>query len=116
MILPKELFDQISFWEHTVQHGRGYHVWDVFTIHFRQWWKRKKVIKIHRVIDTTGCEPGFFHHNVTPSAADLYNQLNDWAIQSWDEKLDSVKQKYEPPKDGSNVIQLKPKPKDIDDE
>lgn len=114
MILPKEMFEQISFWDHTVKHGRGMHVWDVFTIHFRQWWKPKKVIKIHREIDTRDCEPGYFTHRVTPSAADLYNQLNDWAIQTWDEKLDDIKRKYEKDETGQ-VIYLKTKPKDMDD-
>ena len=115
MILPKEFFEEIRFWTHTCKQGHGTNVYDVFTIYFKKWYKRKKVIMIKRDVTDYNAEEGTFSHNVTPSAADLYNQLNNWAIQTWDEKLDSVKKKYEPPRDGSNVIQLKPRPKDIDD-
>lgn len=115
MILPKELFDEIRLWSHTVQQGRGTDCWDVFTLYFHKWWRRKKVIKIKRDVIDYDPENQTFSHSVSPSAADLYNQLNQWAIQTWEEKLDSIKKKYEPPKDGSNVIQLKPRPKDMDD-
>jgi len=115
MILPKKIFDQISFWEHTVEFGRGYRVWDVFTIHFKQWWKFRKKIKIQRKIDFDDQNSNRFTHSPTPSAADLYNQLYNWSIQSWDEKLDSIQRKYEKNKSG-NVIYLKQKPKNLNND
>lgn len=115
MILPKEIFDKIDYFEHTVEHKTGMEVYDVFTIHFKDWWRRKRVIKIKRISFDYDKADGTFRHEVTPSAADLYNQLNKWAISTFDEKLDSVKKKYIT-EDGSNIITLKSKPKDMDDE
>ena len=114
MILPKELFEQISHFEHSSK-SDALRMYDVFTIHFKQWWKRKQVIVIEREIVSYNSKTDILKFRTTPSAADLYNQLNNWAVQTHEEKLDSVKQKYEAPKDGSNVVQLKPAPRDIDE-
>lgn len=115
MILPKHIFERIDHFEHTVEIKPGsYAAYDKFTLHFKSWWRPKRVIWIRRSMKGQN-ENGDTLYNVTPSAADLYSQLNNWAIQTWDEKLDSVKKKYKSPKDGSNVIQLKQKPKDIND-
>lgn len=116
MILPKELFDKIEYFEHTMEHPSGHTVYDVFTIHFKQWWRKKRVIKIHRVIYNYDCDTGMLRHRVTPSAADLYNQLNDWSTETFEEKWNSVQKKYESHELHDNVVVLKPKPKDIDDE
>lgn len=114
MVLPKSLFDEIRFWEHTFKVGPGVQAWDIFTIHFKAWWRPKKVIRIARNCELAENDETFYH-SVTPSAADLYAQLNNWAIQTWDEKLDSVKRKYETT-DGSNVITLKPRPNKDDND
>ena len=37
MILPKEFFDKIEYFEHTLYHPAGTNVYDVFTIHFTSW-------------------------------------------------------------------------------
>lgn len=116
MILPKDFFDKIEYFEHTMDHKLGTtQVKDVFTIHFKQWWRIRKVIKIDRSIDNYSESEGTFTHKSTPGAADLYNQLNNWATQTFDEKLTSVKRKYTT-NDEDNVIKLKPKPKDMNDE
>ena len=116
MILPKDFFDKIEYFEHTMHHKRySTEVDDVFTIHFKAWWRKKKVIKIHRIISEYDSDDGTFSHRSTPGAADLYNQLNNWATDTFQEKLDSFKQKYET-NNTDNVITLKPKPKDINDE
>lgn len=73
------------------------------------------MIKIKRNITDFENDNGTFLHSPTPSAGDLYNQLNDWAIDTFEEKMDSFKHKYET-NNTDNVITLKPKPKDIDDE
>ena len=114
MILPKELFDKIEYWEHTTQNKNGW-LYDVFTVHFRQWWRRKRSISIAREMVDYDSESDTASYRITPSAADLYNQLNKWAIQTWDEKLDSVKRKYEKDETGNNVIYLKQKPKDMNE-
>lgn len=115
MILPKEFFDKIEYFEHTMDHVGGTTVYDKFTIHFKSWWRMKRVIKIKRNIDDYDAYAETFTHKSTPGAADLYNQLNDWATQTFEEKLDSFKQKYETNNE-NNVIQLKQKPKDMNDE
>lgn len=113
MILPKEFFEKIEYWEHSTDSRNG-ELYDKFTIHLKGWWRRKREIWIRRQLVETD-ENGTTFWNSTPGAADLHNQLNDWATQTYEEKLDSIKKKYEPPKDGSNVITLKPKPQDLDD-
>ena len=115
MILPKELFDKIEYFEHTLKHNEGTQVYDVFTIHFKSWFRKKRVIKIKRYIDNFDNDDGTFTHSPTSSAGDLYNQLNDWATDTFEEKLSSIKHKYETNNE-DNVIQLKPKPKDMDNE
>lgn len=114
MILPKEFFDKIEYFEHSLEHKSGTQVYDVFTIHFKSWWRKKRVIRIKRNI-TEYNEDGTFMHSPTPSAGDLYNQLNDWSTDTFEEKLDSIKKKYKT-NDTDNVITLKLKPKDITDE
>ena len=115
MILPKEFFDKIEYFEHTLSHKSGTKVYDEFTIHFKSWWRKKRVIKIKRTITDYDEISGTCTHVPTPSAGDLYNQLNDWAIDTFKEKMDSFKHKYETNNE-DNIIQLKPKPKDMDDE
>jgi hypothetical protein len=115
MILPKEFFEKIAYFEHTVEHTKAVEVNDVFTIHFNAWWKPRRKIKIARVISDFDEESGYFSHHVTESAADLYNQLNTWATDTFDEKLSRITRKYET-NSNDNVIKLKPKPKDINDE
>ena len=107
MILPKELFEKIEYFEHTAVYVNG-ELCDLFTLHFRSWYRKSHKIKIRRVLHGMN-EDGTSSWSTSPSAADLYNQLNSWAIQSWDEKLDNVKHKYEVT-DGSNIIHLKPRP------
>ena len=116
MILPKEMFDRIDYFEHSMESNMGTKIYDVFTIHFKGWWRRKKVIKIRRRVSHYDEENGTMSHHPTESAADLYNQLNNWATATFQEKLTSVKKKYEKHDTEDNVIILKPKPKDIDDE
>lgn len=116
MILPKEFFDKIEYFEHTVKVTPGPNADDVFTLHFKSWWRGKRVIKIARRIENYDAEAGTFSHRATPGAADLYNQLNDWATQTFQEKLDSTKRKYTKQKGTDNVVVLKPRPKDINDE
>ena len=115
MILPKDFFDKIEYFEHSMEHTLGTTVYDTFTIHFKAWWRKKRVIKIKRDTKDYNAADGTFTHSSTPGAADLYNQLNNWATQTFEEKLDSVKKKYET-NDKDNVITLKPKPKDMNDE
>ena len=115
MILPKEFFDKIEYFEHTMERTHSTTVFDKFTIHFKAWWRRKKVIKIERVSSNYNEAEGTFTHQSTPGAADLYNQLNDWATQTFSEKLSNVSRKYETNNE-NNVIQLKPKPQDMDNE
>jgi len=116
MILPKEFFDKIEYFEHTMEHKIGTKVYDVFTIHFKSWWRRKRVIRIERIISNYDSKTETFRHTVTPGAADLYNQLNEWACDTFEEKLDSIKNKYEKSDEHDNVIIMKPKPKDITDD
>ena len=115
MILPKEFFDKIEYFEHSMDHNTGTNVFDVFTLHFKGWWRKKRVIRIKRVIKNYNSDDGTFTHESTAGAGDLYNQLNGWAIDTFEEKLDNIKQKYET-SNTDNVIQLKPRPKDINDE
>lgn len=116
MILPKEFFDKIEYFEHTYNHKRfTTNVDDVFTIHFKAWWRRKQVIRIKRIVENYDTDDGTFTHKSTPGAADLHNQLNGWATDTFQEKLDSVTRKYET-NETDNVITLKPRPKDINDE
>jgi len=115
MILPKEFFDKIEYFEHTMDHVCGTTVNDKFTIHFKAWWRKKRVINIKRDIENYDANDQTFSHRSTPGAADLYNQLNDWATQTFDEKLTSVTRKYET-NETDNVIQLKPIPRNIDDD
>ena len=115
MILPKEFLDKITYWEHTLDYGRRTHdVADKFTLHFKSWWRPKRVIRIQRLIVDAN-DDGSYIHRVTESAADLYNQLNGYAIETFEEKLDNVTRKYEKHKEYNNVVVLKPKPKDIND-
>jgi len=116
MILPKKFFDTIEYCEHTLQHRSGTNVFDVCTIHFNKWWKPRRKIKIKRQVSDYSQTTGMFRHSSTKGAADLYNQLNRWAIDTHEEKLDSVKQKYEKHDNHNNVLVMKPKPKDIDDD
>jgi len=115
MILPKELFEKIEYFEHTFDHKYGTHVDDVFTLHFKAWWRRKRVIRIKRLIEDYNEADGTFAHHPTPGAGDLYNQLNNWSTDTFEQKLDSMKHKYET-NETNNVIQLKQRPKDISDE
>ena len=116
MILPKEFFDKIEYFEHTMDHKRyTTNVDDVFTIHFKSWWRKKRVIRIKRVIENYDSDDGTFTHKSSTGAADLHNQLNNWAIETFEEKLDSITKKYETNNE-NNIITLKPKPKDINDE
>lgn len=116
MILPKDFFDKIDYWEHTIDYGRRTHeVSDKFTIHLKGWWRLRRIIKIQRLI--TECnDDGSYVHRVTESAADLYNQLNGYAIETFEEKLDKVSRKYEKHKEHNNVVVLKPRPKDLTDD
>jgi hypothetical protein len=113
MILPKEFFDKVEYFEHTVGYVKS-EVYDVFTLHFKAWWRPKKVIRIQRnagAVDDNGNK--LWH--CTPSAGDLYNQLNEWATSTFEEKLDSITKKYDKHEHHDNVVVLKPKPKDIDE-
>jgi len=115
MILPKDFFNKIEYFEHTLEHKTGTNVSDVFTIHFKAWWRKKRVIRIARTIKNYNTADSTFTHSPTPSAADLYNQLNDWAIDTFEEKVTSITHKYETNNE-NNIITLKPKPKDMTDE
>jgi len=116
MIFPKEFFDKIEYFEHTLYHKAGTQIFDKFTIHFKVWWKPKRKILIKRNVTDYNADTGMFSHNATPGAADLYNQLNNWATQTHEEKMDSVKQKYDKHDNHDNVLVMKPKPKDINDD
>jgi len=116
MILPKKLFEKIEFFEHSIDQSCGpVEVSDKFILHFRDWWRRKKVIKINRIIEHYNADDGSFVHRSTPGAADLYNQLNDWAISTFEEKLTSISRKYKT-HNNDNIIELNPKPANLDDE
>ena len=112
MILPKDFLAQIEYFEHTVEHTKSTTVNDVFILHFKQWWKPKRVIKIARRL-TDFTDEGTFQHHVTESAADLYNQLNNYATETFQEKLSHITNKYTKDKHHDNIIRLKPKPPDL---
>jgi len=116
MIFPKEFFEKIEYFEHSMHHKAGTQIFDKFTIHFKAWWRPRRKILIKRNVTDYDKDTGVFTHNSTPGSADLYNQLNGWATQTHDEKLDSVKNKYVKDENNDNVLVLKPKPKDLDDE
>ncbi len=109
MILPKDFMEKIEYFEHSIRPGRGCDMYDVFVIHFKSWWRRARKIEIKRLYAGKNAN-GTFSHESSPSAADLYNQLNGYAIQTHKEKLDSVTKKYNKDETGK-VLYLKPKPK-----
>ena len=120
MILPKEFFEKIEYFEHSMEHKKNTTtVYDVFTIHFKAWWRRKRVIKIKRTVSEYNSSDGTFKHNATQGAADLHNQLNGHAIDTFEdnlEKMDKPVKKYEKSDTDDNVIFLKPVQRDNDNE
>jgi len=116
MILPKEFLDKIEYYEHTLDHKIGTRVFDVFTLHFKAWWRPRRTIKIKRQVSDYNVDTGTFRHTVTPGAADLHNQLNGYATDTFEEKMDSVKNKYVKDENNDNVLIMKPKPKNLDDD
>lgn len=116
MILPKEFFDKIEYFEHSLYHTKGTQIYDKFTIHFKAWWRPNRKILIQRNVSDYNKDTGLFTHNATPGAADLHNQLNNWATDTFEEKMDSVKNKYVKDENNDNVLVLKPKPKDLNDD
>ncbi len=77
MRLTAHILDQVSWWEHTTErddYSRGFN--SVFTLHFKQWWRPRKVIRIAAHYDRTeGCTRIF---QPSSSADALLSQLNTY--------------------------------------
>lgn len=82
MILPKDFFDKIEYTEYTHE-SDGYKMYDVFTIHFKAWWRKDKVIRIQRTYE--GKDGDNYTYRMTETSHELYNQLIGWARSTFDE-------------------------------
>ncbi len=46
MRLTNHILTQVSYWTHVIKEDWGMGFTDVFTLHFKQWWKPRKTIRI----------------------------------------------------------------------
>ena len=85
MVIPKHLLDHVLYFEYTNYVPSYQKPQDQFTLHFKQWWKKKKVIEIKRTI-TEIRDDGGYTHTMSDSAEMLLNQLNDYALATFEDK------------------------------
>lgn len=76
MILPKQIIDNISYFEYTTSNDGGINYYDVITLHFKQWWKRKKVMKIRRSATVNEDNPELYTFSAGSGVDAMLNQLN----------------------------------------
>lgn len=107
MILPKKLLNQISYYEYTYSSGGYGEPVDIFTLHFKSWWKRKKVIKIVRRMTDIKFENErkTYSHYMNTESIELLNSLKEYAKSTYKE---DVRDRYYS-NDEDNIITLKPK-------
>jgi len=80
MILPKEMCEQIRYYT-TDTFNRNSIMYDRVTVHFKQWWKRRKVFNMRR-IELEDREDWFKR---SPDCIELVNLLDQIVRQSWSE-------------------------------
>lgn len=104
MILPKKMLNQISYYEYNhVIDSPGKPI-DKFTLHFKSFWKKKKIIKINRrIFNQEG--NGNYSHSMTDEGEEFLNQLKEYIESTYDE---DVRDRYDADP-GTNIITLKPR-------
>ena len=68
-MISKKLLENVVAWEHCYYSlAGGYSAEDHYTLRFRQWWKRKLVIKFTRKVMTIDPEDSSFTHRMSPES------------------------------------------------
>ncbi|VAW59588.1 hypothetical protein MNBD_GAMMA08-7 [hydrothermal vent metagenome] len=100
MLVPKSTLEQIEFYSVTEERIGGTYtdVDDVITLHFKQWWKRDKTIRIIRIVDAIDADSETFHHMHSESAIELITQLDDYIVSTFSDSPEKRKR--------SDVIKL----------
>ena len=81
-MITKRLLDSIEAFEVESTFGH-YTAHDVYTLHFRQWWKKNKVIKMGRKISKQDFDKGTFSHSQTPESTTFNDMLADHINRSY---------------------------------
>ena len=108
-MITKDLLEDVVAFEKYIQMVGGNRAVDVFTLHFRQWWKQKKVLSY--ACDTTDIneENNTFSYSSTAQAMAFHNILVDHINASYIGKEDEILLIKCP------VVQLVPKTSEDDD-
>lgn len=99
MLLSKDLLTQVEHYTITCElekyTGNPY---DIITLHFRQWWKRKQVIRNRRIIVRWLINKVTFVHDSSDETIELVEQLKQYIKSTLNDDNDI------PVKRNSNVV------------
>jgi len=83
MKLPQHLLEQIEYAECTSEYVDN-NLYDIFTIHFKQWWKRKRVIKIRRGSNVDRNNTSLITYTPSTNTNELMAQLDEFINSTFD--------------------------------
>jgi len=83
MILPKDIMDNVSYYEYTTK-STSYEIYDIITLHFKQWWKKSKIIKTRRSKTIDKENTSVYTYTASPGVVDLLNQLDQQIMNTYD--------------------------------
>jgi hypothetical protein len=92
MILPKKTLEQLDYYTVNQRYAYPHTVYDVITLFFRPFWKRKRVIEIKRMV-TEFFPDDTFTHKSSSEARDLICQLERHVISTFEDNEPQMKKK-----------------------
>lgn len=91
-MISKELLDDVVAWEYKRETGY-YSANDIYTLHFKQWWRSKLVLKYMRDVHNRNKDTKTFMHRMTPISEEFYTTLYNHIKSTYNEssEVDSKK-------------------------